>query len=707
MNQTFIKTYCLLGIVFFCFINAYSQTEFQVIESKIIQHLKTDVDANHLNQMITTHLSTQQTNGSWSDIDYTSEIETGWQPLAHLNRIKSFALGLSTLGNQFYANQELLQRTISGLKYWYVQNPKSSNWFQNEIASPMAIGEILILLNDKKVHLPKSLQDSLLQRMNQGDIKNAIGANKLDIATHMIYRACVNKDQNLMSIAVEEAFKPIEFTAAEGLQFDNSYLQHKSQLQIASYGQVFLTGEYKVASWLKGTVYALSADKLKILNNYLINTFLKTIRGRYIDFNTEGRGVARNDVLDKKVITEAAGNHTLLALAKLVSPENSEIIKAAEERIKQTQAPSFNITPSHTQYWKGDYTLHTRPSYSFNVRTVSKRTVRTELGNKENLLGKFLPDGSTNIQRNGAEYFNIMPIWEWDKIPGITNRDYLKDQLTTIEWGERGVSSFVGGVSDGVYGADVYDLDYDMVTAKKAWFYFDKQVVCLGTDINSYAVENIVTTVNQTWLKGKVFAYADKKLSRVKSKKSMIKPNWIWHDSIGYYFPNSAQLEIRTQIQKGSWQKVNANRSENEVKGRVFKMWFNHGVDPVNANYAYIVMPGLGKDELKNHPQNEIKILANNSNIQAVKNEDLKMIQIVFHQAGTLTDQNISITVDQPCIVLLKNINTKKIIIHLADPTQKLENVNLTLHSSLIEKDQNIKFNLPKGDFAGSTVFIQ
>jgi chondroitin AC lyase len=704
MNNTLIKIICLLGIVFFSFFNAYSQDEFQVIESRIIQHLKADADVNDLNTIILTHLSAQQANGSWSDIDYASDAETAWQPLSHLKRIKSFALGFSTVGNQYYANQELLNHIINGLEYWSVQNPKSTNWFQNEIASPTAIGEILVLLNDGKMNLPKSMQDSLLQRMNQGNVVRAIGANKLDIATHMIYRACVTKDQSLMSNAVEEAFKPIAITNKEGLQLDYSYLQHKSQLQIASYGQVFLTGEYKVASWLQGTHFALSADELKILNNYLINTYLKTIRGRYIDFNTEGRGISRNDILDKKSITEMAGSGTLLALAKLASPESAELINAAEKRITQTRAPSFKIIPSHTQFWKGDYALHIRPTYSFNVRTVSKRTVRTEVGNKENLLGKFLPDGSTNIQRTGEEYYNIMPIWEWDKIPGITSRDYQKDQSTTIEWGERGVSSFVGGVSNSIYGTSVYHLDYNMVTAKKAWFYFDKQVVCLGADINSFARENIVTTINQSWQRGKIIAYADEKLGKVRSKKSTKSPSWVWHDSIGYYFPNSGKLEIRNRIQKGSWATVNANRSDKQVKGRVFKMWFNHGEDPVNESYAYVVMPGIGEAEMKNHPQTGIKILANNSAIQAVKNEDLNMLQIVFYEAGTLIDQSVSITVDQPCLILLENFDSQKPIIHLADPTQNLDKINVAINSKLIEKEQNITFKLPEGDYAGSTV---
>jgi len=704
MRKALFKIITLIGIFIIAFSKLYGQDEFQIIQSKIDDYLKAEVKNDLLTRSIAADWPRQLKDGSYTDINYLSKIETAWPPLLHLKRLNYLTLGFVIKNNQYFNNQEVLASIVCGLRYWYAQNPSSNNWFQNDIAVPTAIGEILILFNHNHLQLPVSLQDSLLQRMQQGNVYKSIGANKLDIATHMLYRACITKDKTLMTTALKQAFYPISFTSREGLQYDYSYLQHGPQLQIASYGEVFLKGEYKVASWVQGTSYELSADKLKILNSYLINSYLKTIRGRYIDFNTEGRGISRNDILDKKSITEASVNNSLLGLAKKSGPENTDLINEAQDRINQIQASSFKILPSHTHFWKADYTLHTRQAYSFNVRTVSKRTVRTEVGNEENLLGKFLPDGSTNIQRSGAEYFNIMPIWEWDKIPGITSRDYQIDQPFTIEWGERGVGSFTGGVSDSLYGASVYDFNYNEVTAKKAWFFFDKQVVCLGAGINSFASQNIVTTVNQSWLKGKVLAYADEKIIRVKSKKSISKPIWIWHDSIGYYFPDSAQLQITNQKQKGSRAKINASRSKSAIAGKVFKMWFNHGVDPVDATYAYIVRPGISQQEMKSNKQQEIKILSNSKTMQAVKNETLNILQVVFYEAGVLIDENVTITVDQPCIVLVKNVATKNPEIHLADPTQKLKELNIAISTKMMKTEDKRLLVLPKDNFAGSTM---
>ncbi|MEO5912137.1 MAG: polysaccharide lyase family 8 super-sandwich domain-containing protein [Pelobium sp.] len=702
-NNFFYKFSVVLSLFWFSLSTSYGQDEFPVIESRIVAYLKADVNIEQLKQDLKNNTSSLKDEGYWTAIDYSSTAETGWTPLTHLNRVKQFALMLSLNNTSIADHQKLTSQTVNALRYWIKQNPKSTNWFQNEIASPTVIGEILMLLDGSKT-LPNTLKDSLLVRMNQGDVLKAVGANKLDIAVHMIYRSCVLKDSDLMDSAVNQAFLPISFGEREGLQSDFSYQQHGPQLQIASYGQVFLSGEYKVASWLSGTSYAIPTEKLKIIDEYLIGTYLRTIRGRYIDFSTEGRGIARNDVLDKTNITQQAGKQSLLGLAKKVTPENTEILNEAEQRILQTKPPSFKIKPAHTFFYSSDYTLHNRPAYSFNVRAVSRRTVRTEFGNQENLLGKFLPDGATNIQRSGSEYFNIMPIWEWDKIPGITARDYAEDKKTTIEWGERGLHSFVGGVSDGVYGASVYKLDYNEVTAKKAWFFFDDEVVCLGAAINSFANEPITTTVNQAWLKGPVKALVNDKLITINNSLVSSNVSWIFHDSIGYYFPNKGDIHLTTDKQTGSWAKINANRSNETIRNSVFKLWFNHGQDPENETYAYIVKPGVSEKEMVSTAPIVIKILSNTPQLQAVENTDLKMVQVVFYEAGSLKSENFNITTDEPCVLFIKDIASKSPILYLADPTQKLTDLHITFSTALLKITQTIAITLPQSENKGATV---
>lgn len=480
-------------------------------------------------------------------------------------------------------------------------------------------------------------------------------------------------------------------------------MQHGPQLQIASYGLVFLNGEYKVASWLAGTSYQLSGARLAMLNSYLVNTFLRTIRGRYIDFNTEGRGISRPDMLDKGSL---AGSKSLLAIAASMSKAPvKEAVEAAMQRISEAKPPSYKVAPSHTHFWKGDYTLHVRPAYSFNVRTASVRTKRTETGNKENLLGKFLADGSTNIQRSGKEYYNIMPVWEWDKLPGITSRDFKTDPQMTVQWGEEGSTSFVGGVSDSVYGATAYEMNYNGVKAKKAWFFFDREVVALGAGINSSEAEHVVTTVNQCWSNGKVALLQNGTINSDGNSNFSGNIDWVWHDSIGYFFPNKSQVFISNTTQTGSWARINAKDSKEEVAGKVFKMWIDHGTQPSEGSYSYITVAGINVSDMQQYDAAGIKIIANSDSVQAVQHAGLKMLQVIFYKPCAVATANIVVSADQPCIVLLKDVDALNSL-YIADPTQQYKQITI----SLVKRAGKIKrtqiCNLPQGNLAGSSALI-
>ncbi len=681
----------------------YSQDVFGTIETNIAGQLLAPANDLNLAKSVIGFLHQQKADGSWPDINYADQAITKWNVGNHLVRIKNFAMAYIRKENVYFKNKDVYNGIVNGLRFWYEADPKSSNWWHNDIATPQALGEILILMKHANLLLSKDLEAAIVERMKRGDIIKQTGANKLDIAIHYLYRAVITKDGEVMDTAVQQAFQPIAFTTREGLQYDYSYLQHGPQLQIGSYGLVFLNGEYKVASWLIGTPYALSAEKSDLLDYYLTKTFLTSIRGRYSDFNIEGRGISRPDILDYRKIAAGKPNTTLLGRAKMVNQENFAVIESAIQRIRQSQPESYNISPVHHYYWIGDYTQHQRPAYNFNVRTVSDRTKRTEAGNKENLLGKFLPDGSTNIQRRGDEYFNIMPVWEWDKIPGITSRDFAEDQPVIVQWGEPGSTSFVGGVSDGRYGTTVYDMNYDGVKAKKAWFFFDDEIVNLGAGINSNAPEHLVTTVNQCWQKGKVVISENKKTRNLKKSHSSGAIDWIWHDSIGYYFPSDLLINVSNDLQRGCWKKINAAYSDNEISGQVFKAWIDHGIRPDHSVYAYTVIPGVSQNDMKLYDTDRVIILSNNTSVQAVQHKKLQIIQSVFYKAGKLSAEDLSIEADKPCVTMIKR-EGQSFEVYVSDPTHELKEVNLTINAKEAGAVKVLYCVLPAGTAAGSTV---
>ncbi|MGM9477117.1 polysaccharide lyase family 8 super-sandwich domain-containing protein [Pedobacter sp. GSP4] len=656
---------------------------FDSILQRINADLQLFVTDKVLTDEVSENLKQLNADGSWADINYA---DAQYDPL---KRIKNMATAYIRPTNKLYNNAALHQAIVKALQNWLEKNPKNKNWWYNDIFYPQAIGQSLILMRSAKTKLPADLEEALIKRMIRR-LKTGDGANTSDEALHFLYRACLTKNKATLDSAAKYLFEPIAVNEGkEGVQVDGSYYQHGKQQAIASYGRVFGANSVNAAFYLRGTAYALPKAQLAILVDYLKNTFLQTIRGAFYDFNVRGRGISRKDSL-------SSGIGGLIEKIRFFDPDNTAYWNASALRTSAKKAAAYGVIPAHKQYWKSNYTLHVRPGYTFSVQASSNRTLRTERGNNENILGKFLPDGATNIQREGSEYANLMPVWEWDKIPGTTSRDYHDDAGATIksEWGILGTSKFVGGVADGVYGTSCYSLAYDSVQAKKAWFFFDREVVCLGAGIKSEAGESITTTVNQAWMRGAVDT-APKELSRA--------PFWVVHDSIGYIFPQGANVTISNEAQNGNWYRINHFQSKTELQHKVFKLWINHGTKPTDASYQYIVVPGTSAAGLKKYDQSMIHILKNTDQVQAVKHLGLNMLQAVFYQPGILAVDGISVQVDQACTVYIKGLNSKSPLLYIADPAQEQTAVHVELKLPGLSKPKSLNCNLPTGAFAGAT----
>ncbi|MGQ7944361.1 chondroitinase-AC [Flavobacterium sp. WC2509] len=698
------------AVLFVFFLMGGINTAFSQMNKSIVSQTITDKIVKDLtrslpdSKLVDKNLATIKPDGSWPDIEYSSKEFAVWPPEKHLVNIQTLIKAYVTKNSSYYADDKVFKDITNALQYWYNLDPKSDNWWWNQICTPKSIGESLIMMNYGNKKIDALLQQKLIERMKQSDPEKWTGANKTDIAQHFFYRALLTEDDALLNYSLKEFFSPVSLVyKKEGMQYDNSYMQHGLQLYVGGYGTVFLEGVFKVANYVNGTPYTLSSDKMALLSKFFKDTYLKTIRSKYSDFSVMGRSLSRPNALD---MSGAGGK---LLLAKEVDPLNRSEWDAAQLRISGKETPSYKITAAHNQYFNSDYALHQRPSYSFNVRMASKRTIRCETGNNENLLGRYISNGATNIQITGPEYYNIMPVWEWDKIPGITSRDYVNDKIETISWGESGSNDFAGGVSDGVYGANGYMLNFDNLQAKKAWFFFDNEIVCLGTDIKSDEPENVNTTINQCWLKGdtesslKNNPIAKDTIVTSKDKSK----TWFLHDNVGYYFPQGGDITLSTNVQKGNWYHINNSYSKDEITGNVFKLWLDHGVKPQNAEYAYIVLPGVKSEkEMNKFKANELEIIANNSAIQAVYHKPLDILQLVFYEPGSIKVASTEIKVDKPCILMIKNFSGQRIIA-MADPLYKETTATLTLTNTGTKEATEFKVDFPQNEYAGSTVEVK
>ncbi|GAA6464317.1 polysaccharide lyase 8 family protein [Bacteroides thetaiotaomicron] len=611
--------------------------------------------------------------GCFIDIDYARRDRTNWMPLIHVDRLYDFVFAYTHPKNSYYQNEDLYHKIVKGLEYWHHRNPHCNNWWYNQIAEPQKLGILLIQMRVGKRQIPEVLETKVLQRMRKdgGHPARWTGANRTDIALHWIYRACLQKNDVDLKTAVENVYSPLSYTVKEGFQHDNSYFQHGVQLYIGGYGDEILKGVTQVALYTKGTKYALDDERIQFLRHFMCGTYYQVIRGQYMLFDVLGRGVSRNNGTQK--------SHAALFAKRMLEldPAHIDEYNAIIARLEGKKSANYGIKPLHTHYFRGDYALHVRPHYTFDVRMVSNRTMRCEYGNGENLKTYFMSDGCTNIVTEGDEYARIFPVWNWNRIPGVTAPQLDTIPRTVIDWQTKGTSVFAGGVSDSLYGVSVYsylDTYADINTAaKKSWFFFDDEIICLGAGINSTAGVPVCTTINQCLLsKKEVILSQSKKQSMVKEGDFVYdSPEWVLHNGIGYVFPAGGNLFLSKKIQTGSWYSINHTESKNEQQQEVFTLGFNHGCNPRNATYAYIVVPGIhSARKMNNYRKSPVEILANTDSMQIVRHTKLGIWQMVFYKESTFRNGELSVSVDKACALMIKDGHSGNAELHIADPGQ-------------------------------------
>ena len=695
-------------------VHAYSAspTVYHQILYNIQQQETKGIDITPIDQQTTKFLSLLDDKGAFTDIDYACTVQTAWTPLDHLTRLKEMVVSYVAPQSKYYGNKELHEHIVRMLNHWYVANPKSTNWWYHEIGWAQRMGLCLSLMRGGQEQVPKDLETKILNRMkeiskgpNQKGSQGT-GANKMDIALQWIYRTCLQEDQSNLEFAIQQFFYPIKFNTGQGIQSDYSYLQHDQQLYTGGYGASVLTAYFKVAFYLEGTPYA-DKEKNELISKFVRFGYVPAVRGQEMLYNAVGRGIAGYNGTNRSNFTEQ--------LEKLIilDPKNTKEYQDGIQRMKGKVPASHGITPFHRHYWRGDHTIHQRPDYTMDVRMASTRTFRCENGNGDNLRGYFITEGGTGIVRRGDEYVDIYPVWDWSRLPGTTT-PALKEVPVPAQWAQRGQSTFAGGVSDGIYGITTYqmiDKDFSInTTAKKSWFFFDKEVVCMGSDIQSSNASPINTTINQCLLNGKVTVETDQTSSSVtqeKGQQTYTNLRWVNHDSISYYFPEGGNITVRNDIQKGSWRYISSFRSTEPLEKEVFKLWVNHGVQPRQGSYLYYIVPNTASTTVASRYIDNIQTI-NTDSLQAVYNKSLNQLGVVFYQAGSLQFGKIKVKSSAPCVALFTDIKTNHIKVYIADPSYQQKSVTLQVKFPKIKKEKRFTCTFKTDElYAGSTHYLE
>lgn len=664
--------------------------ELQQLHRNVLIHILEDApDLTNVENLIVS-LSAE---GSWADIDYTSKQRGAWQPRAHLLNLLQISIAYHTEGTPFYQKKEVSKKIHLALNYWLDNDFMCPNWWYPVIGVPMVLNPIMILMEQE-------VSDDQMQKaliiLNRCEIGKT-GQNKVWQSGNVLLTSLLTKDIELVKKASASIQEELVVSLGEGVQPDWSYHQHGPQLQFGNYGLSYVADMIKWISILRETSFAFDERKVSILRNYLLEGQRWVVWKNQMDISACGRQLFIDSPVKKAK-----------SLARSITKMESLDSDFAETYQK---ANDYLTLSGNKHFWRSDIQIQRANDYYFSVKMCSERVIGAESCNSENIQGYYMGDGATFLYQSGEEYRNIFPFLDWKKIPGTTTQQDDDPLPVLTSTGYRIESDLVGGVSDGEHGIAVLDYDRNGLKARKSWFMFKDKIVCLGTGISSRQGQQVTTGVNQSFLNGPVILHAGASEHEVKGSQKIVNPSWVLHDNIGYLFPKGGILRVEAMEVEGSWNWVAKMYPDERIHKELFKLWFDHGVNPVEESYAYILVPQADGLTLNEMHKKQPFSMVNQSDRQEVIAVDGSIAGIVFYTHGKSTVFG-GIEVDQACVLMLKK-HTDGIKVAVADPTQKLDSIQLVLHGKYsgeyIEKVNDkttMKIGLPKNGAAGNTVQV-
>lgn len=665
--------------------------ELQQLHNNVLTNLLGDeVDTEEINEIFTT----LGENGTWTDIDYLSKTRGYWSPRYHLTRMLEIARAYQNPKTEFYQKKDVSNKIHAALNHWLNNDFQSPNWWHPVIGTPMLLNPTLILMEPE---LSEEQLQKAMPVLNRCEIGRT-GQNKVWQSGNVLLTSLLTKNAELIEKASESIKEELVVSTSEGVQPDWSYHQHGPQLQFGNYGLSYIGDMIKWISILRQTPYKFNENKVEILRNYLLKGQQWVTWKNEMDISACGRQIGPDRPQSKAESLVA----DFVKMQKL-DPEFEADYKKAND---------YKNLVGNKHFWRSDIQIQRTPEYYFSVKMSSNRVIGAESCNSENIQGYYLGDGASYLYQSAKEYKNIFPFWDWKKVPGATTLQDENPLPVLTSRGYRIPSDFVGGVSDGSNGIAVLDYNRLGLGVKKAWFMFDDKIVCLGADVNTSEDLPVTTSVNQTYLSGDVIIKTKEGEKKSDLAEDLVNPAWILHDNIGYMFPKGGKLKLETKKVEGRWTDVTTLLSDEVIAANIFKLWFDHGTNPSNESYDYVLVPNATKADLEEMEKELPFQIINLKNRQEVISADGSIAGIVFYEAAESYVFG-GVETDKPCLVMLKN-EDNELSVSASDPTQKLTELNLILNGEYSGElaqtaagKTKLKIALPQDGKVGKTVTLK
>ncbi|GKS14575.1 lyase [Paenibacillus chitinolyticus] len=676
-------------------------------------------------------VSAETAGGYWSSLDKSAGRTFLWPDLADwsasktmtasYNRLKRLAAAYSTPGSSLYGSAELGSDIVDGLDWMYSRiynenKSQSDNWWDWQIGTPQALNDAAVLVYDLlgSVRLANYIAavDKFVpdptKRLNS--TLTETGANRSDKAQVVTIRGILGKTGGKLAQgrdALSQIF--LYVTDGDGFYRDGSFIQHTNIAYTASYGRVLLAGMSRLLYVLSGSSWQVTDANLGNVYNWVQDSFLPVLyKGAAMDM-VRGRAISRQHQQDHEMGRDivASVNRLSLSAPAAKQAELKSLVKAwvqqdtsfgsyyaglpADDIIRLkavlndsavSPAPAGQLTKIFPAM---DRAVRSGPTFAFGISMSSSRIARYESGGTENLRGWHTGDGMTYLYSGDLTQFSndYWPTVNPYRLPGTT----VDSGALTDNQGNISISAynFAGGASSGnaaAVGMRFSGIGTDL-TGRKSWFLLGDKVAALGTGISSASGRKIETIVENRKLDSggtNVFTVNGAvKPGRTGWSESMADVRWAHlagsavNSDIGYYFPQLPSIDGLRETRTGSWRNINKDGPTTPVTNSFLSLAFNHGINPSNASYAYVLLPGRTAAQTLSYAENpDLVVLENSNDAQAVQDLSSHVIAANFWNNITksvaVNGTDLLTSGKQASVVYTET--SAEIEIAAADPTQ-------------------------------------
>lgn len=672
----------IMAAIALCFIlsDIHAHTsDFELIYNRLYEKY---LDRNPSKEAVTGLLKSLSPEGGFVTLDYRA---TDGSPRKHGLNLITMACAYQHPQNALYHDKALKEAYLKALRFWVETDHQAKNWWYRYIPYPKELSVSVVLMN-REIKEDPELFDKTIRYLRwsyeTAKPSHMTGANGADIIMGSFAASILTRNEAQMEEFKNKMSDLLTIQPSEGIQPDYLFGQHCGsgrQLYFTSYGKEFVNSTLAYLELCKGTRF--QSPGLELLQRLFTDGVQWIFYEKQHDPNNAGRFISSNQYAAAiKVLAER--------VHKLSDADAREAMSRAVKHIG-----GDNSLTGNRMFWRFDYMVHRRNGYMTSARMTSTRTVGNEAGNGDGNFNYYASNGVNYLFVTGREYGgDFFKKFNNRQYPGTT-AEQDNAPLPVPEWGKggRNGNSFAGGVSDSLYGACGMLLDRRGLQAHKAWFYFDKEFVCLGAGIrNAEGGAEVFTTLNQCNRDGKVQYKAGGKVHTLKNGSTQTGADWVLHGETGY-FSLLPQAHYRIACDTA-----------------LFSLNADHGIRPQQGAYAYVVRPGISAasaatEYAANLP---VQVLANTDKVQAVRHKGLGITEVIFYQPGELKLANGDIlATDAPCALLWKEKEGK---LHAANPRCESENPEkFSLTMTRNSQSKRIAIEMTQGESAGRSVAVR